>query len=110
MTNKQAEKLLPIITAFAQGKKIEVRHKSSNWPEFCEWQECCDPSFASFDLNKTQYRIKPDLLEFWRILTPSGMSNCFKERVLAEKYLINPHNGLVVEDCKIIHFREVPPS
>lgn len=50
MTREQAKQLLPIITAFAEGKTIEVKDHRSNW------NEINDPNF---DECPAFYRIKP---------------------------------------------------
>lgn len=53
MTREQAKELLPIIQAFAEGKKIEYRSKGFNE----RWQEVNEiPGFNTFE-----YRIKPGL-------------------------------------------------
>ena len=51
MTKEKAKELLPIITAFAEGKTIEVKNSKN------EWNEIDDPHF---DVNPKAYRIKPE--------------------------------------------------
>lgn len=49
MTEKEAKELLPIITAFAEGKRIEVKGS------YGEWVEVISPDFGNGPKN---YRIK----------------------------------------------------
>lgn len=51
MTKEQAKKLLPIITAFAEGKTIEVMNTSGHWDEI---------NIPNFDVDPKKYRIKPE--------------------------------------------------
>lgn len=51
MKKDQAKELLPIITAFAEGKTIEVKNRKN------EWNEMDDPHF---DGDPKVYRIKPE--------------------------------------------------
>lgn len=50
MTKEQAKLLLPIITAFAEGKTIEVMNTSGHWDEI---------NIPNFDVDPKKYRIKP---------------------------------------------------
>lgn len=49
MTREEAKDLLPIITAFAEGKTIEVNNISGHWEEI---------NFPKFDVDSKKYRIK----------------------------------------------------
>lgn len=51
MKKEQAKELLPIITAFAEGKTIEVKNSEN------EWNEIDNPYFVG---NPKIYRIKPE--------------------------------------------------
>lgn len=51
MTRDRIKELLPVITAFAEGKTIEVKNKKN------EWNEMDDPHF---DADPKVYRIKPE--------------------------------------------------
>ena len=51
MTREQAKELLPIITAYSEGKVIEIKGGDGQWFELFE------PDFAKDPKN---YRIKPD--------------------------------------------------
>ena len=60
MTPKQAKQLIPIITAFAEGKQIEMKTSSDLWKPIHE-----NPSFNS---SPNCYRIKkePVLAKVWK--------------------------------------------
>lgn len=51
MTRDRIKELLPVITAFAEGKTIEVKNSKN------EWNEMDDPYF---DGDPKAYRIKPE--------------------------------------------------
>ena len=51
MTRDRIKELLPVITAFAEGKTIEVKNRKN------EWNEMDDPHF---DADPKVYRIKPE--------------------------------------------------
>ena len=51
MTREQAKELLPIITAYVEGKTIEVKDHQNNW------NKIKDPNF---DEHPMLYRIKPE--------------------------------------------------
>ena len=62
MNREQAKALLPIITAFAEGKEIQYRPKrSANIPTPI-WMAV---DHASFDKDPSCYRIKPEPMECW---------------------------------------------
>lgn len=50
MTREEAKDFLPIITAFAEGKTIEVMNTSGHWEEI---------NIPNFDVDPEKYRIKP---------------------------------------------------
>lgn len=50
MTREEAKDFLPIITAFAEGKTIEVMNTSGHWEEI---------NIPNFDVDPKKYRIKP---------------------------------------------------
>lgn len=60
MTREEAEILLPIIQAFAEGKVIECRTKPSvlnkSWQDMNEWTEMKEIEFC----KNIEYRIKPE--------------------------------------------------
>lgn len=49
MTREEAKDFLPIITAFAEGKTIEVMNTSGHWDEI---------NIPNFDVDPKKYRIK----------------------------------------------------
>ena len=51
MTPQQAKELLPIITAFAEGKEIQVQYPNGTWYKLVN---------PSFDEASHLYRIKPE--------------------------------------------------
>ena len=53
MTREQAKEILPIIQAFAEGKKIQYRNHSD------EWMDIKENEGLSFICNPSYYRIKP---------------------------------------------------
>ena len=55
MTREQAKELLPIITAFAEGKEIQVRSGGG------AWVLAPDPNFSA---NHVEWRVKPEPREF----------------------------------------------
>ena len=60
MTREEAKDFYPIMQAYAEGKVIECRTKSSalskNWRDFNKWTEMKEIEFW----NNTEYRIKPE--------------------------------------------------
>lgn len=56
MTREEAKVLLPIIQAFAEGKKILVKDKRLSDAEY-NWSEVDD---CSFNMEQFKYRIKPE--------------------------------------------------
>lgn len=56
MTRKEAKELMPIIKAFAEGKKIIVKDKRLSDEEY-NWSEVDD---CSFNIEQFEYRIKPE--------------------------------------------------
>lgn len=56
MNRKEAKKMLPIIQAYAEGKKIIVKDKRLSDEEY-NWSEVDD---CSFNIEQFEYRIKPE--------------------------------------------------
>lgn len=63
MTPEHAKQLLPIITAFAEGKAVQYK------PEAGEWEDCINPTF-SMPMHK--YRIRPEPREWFANIYLSG--------------------------------------
>jgi hypothetical protein len=63
MSLQQAKELLPIITAFGEGKQIQWRHKPTAQNPNDDWR---DDSTSNLQLlEHLEYRIKPQPREFW---------------------------------------------
>jgi hypothetical protein len=98
MTREAAKELLPIITAFAEGKEIEFRHTSEMWIAITT-----EPDFHH---APARYRIKPEpppLIERWALVTKDNhqVVNQWVERSNAERVIIdNPQ-------YRLVHLREV---
>lgn len=65
MTPKRAKELLPIIQAFAEGKKIQTSDDSSRR----DWWDVDYPCFR----DNMEYRIKPTKKEGWIVLCFDGV-------------------------------------
>lgn len=62
MNREEAKRLLPAIQAYAEGKDVQffgVLLEKAGLGE--KWHDTNDPSFD----KRTQWRVKPDLLECW---------------------------------------------
>lgn len=77
MTRETATQLLPIITAFAEGKTIQKNVDQRGW---------IDLSFPLFDGSPESYRIKPEPREFWvNQYDDDGFGRLFKSEIQAKK-------------------------
>jgi len=56
MTRERAKELLPIITAFAEGKDVQYRTHRND-----VWSPATSPNFA----EHLEWRVKPEPREFW---------------------------------------------
>ena len=72
MTREQAKRWLPVITAFAEGKTIQLRECQNNWDDLT----CGDVKF-----DGTEYRVKPkQKLRAWNVNDDIlGMKVCYKK-------------------------------
>ncbi len=122
MTREQAAKLAPIITAYAEGKSVELFDLHTN-----KWVNCIDPIFYSVNT----YRIKPenkyrpwtfeeaplnvlfvgkDRLKELRFIfvgvSQNGYRNCldccFDFKFLLDNYLHSSDNGKTWLPCGIL--------
>lgn len=82
MTQEHAKSLLPIITAYAEGKTVEVRGRDK---DDTGWEITYNPCWA----GDRDYRIKPEPREWW--ILPGYASD------------VKPRDG------SFIHVREVLP-
>lgn len=91
MTREQAKELLPIITAFVEGKIIQVYTTNG-------WKTTDDPAF---DSTFSLFRIKPEPREFWLIDNhiTEPLTVLYSE---PNEYFRNDH-----PHCEIIHVIEV---
>jgi hypothetical protein len=53
MTRERAKELLPIISAYAEGKTIQYKRNDV-------WTDAFYQTDISFDINSTSYRVKPE--------------------------------------------------
>lgn len=72
MNREEAQALLPIITAFAEGKEIQINYGSSQNPNWSTNHNLV------FDGNVEDYRVKPEPRTLWVI------SNRFNERIYSD--------------------------
>jgi len=91
MTNK---KIIAIIQAFVDGKKIEFKRRRENENEN-EWENCIHPiwNFYTFD-----YRIKP--VEYWVNIYDWGTGELHETKEKADNMTLNGR-------IKCIHLAEV---
>jgi hypothetical protein len=66
MTIEHAKQFIPILQAFADGKTIEYQNSSG------VWLSVTDPNFSYYP---DRYRIKPEPLECWCYVSPTGTLN-----------------------------------
>jgi len=96
MTRENAKKLLPIITAYAEGKAIEFRDKENNWLDIDK--EGCTPEFSA---GPSRYRIKTTPREAWMIQNKFGnlvLGLGFSSFEAAKQYAIQhypQHTGVI---------------
>ena len=97
MTPERAKELLPVITAFAEGKTIQFKSKQSNvWTDSIE--------NISFDNSSAIYRVKPEKVKkdaYLIVSRRNGVSSfVFPSYSSAEQYI---HNNVIRSDsCEII--------
>lgn len=89
MTQEQAKQLLPIIQAFAEGKQIQYKVIDDQWRDLHD---------TRFELNVTDYRIKPEPREFW--------IEILENSVLYKANAKSPHHK-TYENSEVIHVREI---
>ena len=89
MTREQAKELLPIITAYVEGKTIEVKDRQNNW------NKIKDPNFNEYPMlyrikQESKYRPFKDAEECWQEMQkhqPFGWvkSTLFKDLALVKR-------------------------
>ena len=96
MTREQAKELLPIITAYVEGKTIEVKDRQNNW------NKIKDPNFDEYPML---YRIKPeskyrpfkDAEECWQEMQKHQPFGWVKSTLFKDLDLVNRVTTLYVE-------------
>lgn len=63
MNREQAKALLPIITAFAEGKTIQYLPAKSSLISDPKWADL--DNWVAFNFSAERYRIKPEPLKVW---------------------------------------------
>ena len=95
MTPQQAKELLPIITAFAEGKAVEYLNIEGEW-------ETATKTIC-FDCQINRYRIKRDPIKAWAVVFKSGPPNVlFSSKDNAELYCKDEGK------CEVVELEEKP--
>lgn len=111
MTREEANKALPILQAFAEGKVIEYRTKPSSLKDSetpNEWTEMKEFVF----LNNTEYRIKPKYRPFenkeecWQEMLKHQPFAWIKEKYSDRYNLITEVNGLSIRVKEVYLFTD----
>lgn len=108
MKRQQAKELLPIISAFAEGKRIQYYYTDAGWADI-------DPDGAAdFSDNPSKYRIKPehkyrpfkDVEECWQEMQKHQPFGWIKSNVDNNLYsiLAITSHGCLLTDRNIISF------
>lgn len=99
MNREQARTLLSninVVKAFADGLDVQYRHEQYTQGK---WKDMVGPNFTHSD---TEYRIKPEPIEKWMVITPNGLTLwVYPSKEDAERHIKNTRIG------KIVHMREV---
>lgn len=95
MTRDEAKQLLPIIQAYAEGKKIEYRIFEGGQPVWHDYDEHC------FTSSPDRYRIKPEPIECWAVVKDGGVLY-IRERQKDAKDVAS-----ACKDFRVIQLREV---
>lgn len=91
MTREHAQKIAPILQAYAEGKEIQNRYEPDG-----KWSECLFPLWYP----NIEYRIKPEPREFWVNIYPNGTLCLHESERLAE-------TGKMTNCAQTIKVREV---
>ena len=97
MTRERAKELLPIIQAYAEGKKIQSLSSAG-------WEDINDPLFRSH----SEYRIKPEPREWYEIVPKGGTmrtAGARPNKTVAEA-LMQLHDFILPENYEIVQVRE----
>lgn len=96
MTREETKTLLPIITAFAEGKTIEVMNTSGHWDEI---------NIPNFDVDPKKYRIKPDS-KFRSFENAEEFLDVMKQHIPCGWVRLKKHKKGWSEYCNIISFTD----
>ena len=81
MTRQEAKELLPIITAFADGKEVQL--KTADTGRYV-WKDQGDA--LAFSCPPQLYRVKPEPNKIYIVRSPSGIPTVFFRKEDAEAY------------------------
>lgn len=101
MTQTEAAKWIPLLTAYSQGKTIQIVDGIGYWKDA--------PSGVSFNYLPSHYRIKPEPRQLFLFKDSFGAltHGWWDTREEAEKWIRLHVTPTLVNDHKIIEFREV---
>lgn len=104
MNREQAKELLPIIQAFAEGKKIEVRVGTDSWTETDEIYDGRNNDYDYRIKTKPKYRPFKDAKECWREMQKHQPLGWIKYK--ENKYLITEVSSICITVGKNYYFKE----
>jgi hypothetical protein len=93
MTRNDAKELLPIITAFAEGKTIQIK-STHGWEDL-------KPSVSFVD-DPSNYRIKPEPRRFWVNLYPADCGTIWSSKEVADEMSYSVSFGSRVECIEVV--------
>lgn len=81
MNREQAKELLPVITAWIEGKNVQFKYRDTDgWTEWQDYDYSPDvqiDSHPAFDSNVHKWRIKPEVKKGWINIYPNlSVSSC----------------------------------
>lgn len=93
MTKERAKELLPIITAFAEGKTIQATHGE-------DWKDIDCPNWEA---TGARWRVKPEPRVWW-VNVPKGeafrseITNAYSDQVTASNYCPHDYKPIKVQE------------
>ena len=96
MNRERARELLPIIQAFAEGKKVQHRSRDLS---MSAWIGIDDNAPFDYSEEELEWRIKPEPFECWLEVDSEGYAT--------GKNFMGVEPTIVTQDCTYIHMREV---
>ena len=94
MTRDRIKELLPVITAFAEGKTIEIKNRKN------EWNETDDPYFVG---DPKAYRIKPEP-KYRPFESAKEFLNVMKQHTPCGYVRLKNEKHRTLEYCNIVSF------